>query len=350
MQRQLCEDRFGNWRNAFALFVAWRRLEAGMNSRPKLLAIGGAHIDRRGQLTVPYVPGASNPGRMREEVGGGVFNAARNAAQLGVDVAFLSVRGGDVEGDLVERAIAAAGFEDLSSVFLDRQTASYTAILDQNGDVITALADMDIYETALPRIITRRKTRDAIAAADAILTDANMPEAAIRTLLSLTGDKPVYAIAISPAKVVRLEGQLRQLHCLFLNMREAMALTGAEAADKLDARALIAHLQDKGLRSCVLTDGPAPVHFVEDGRVVSLIPPPVTRVVDATGAGDALAGICIALVMLQLSFTSAIATGLKVAAATAENISSVVRSDVNVKLLQRMDNVVHSKGRQRDAR
>ena len=30
--------------------------------RPKLLAVGGAHIDRRGQVSGVYVPGASNPG------------------------------------------------------------------------------------------------------------------------------------------------------------------------------------------------------------------------------------------------------------------------------------------------
>ncbi len=188
-----------------------------MTMKPKLLAIGGAHIDRRGQLTVPHVPGASNPGRMREEVGGGVFNAARNAAQLGIEVDFLSVRGGDFEADLVEKAIRAAGFHDLSSVFLDRRTASYTAIIDQGGDVITALADMEIYEAALPRQITRRKTRDAIAACDAILTDANMPAEAIAKLLSLAQSKPVCAIAISPAKAVRLRGALGALDCVFMN-------------------------------------------------------------------------------------------------------------------------------------
>ena len=46
-------------------------------SKPVLLAIGGAHIDRRGQVAGDYFPGASNPGAMREEIGGVVFNALR---------------------------------------------------------------------------------------------------------------------------------------------------------------------------------------------------------------------------------------------------------------------------------
>jgi pseudouridine kinase len=290
-----------------------------MTAIPKLLAIGGAHIDRRGQLTVPHVPGASNPGRMREEVGGGVFNAARNAVQLGLDVAFLSVRGGDVEGDLVEREIAAAGFEDLSSVFLDRQTASYTAILDQNGDVITALADMDIYETALPRIITRRKTRDAIAACDAILTDANMPEAAIRTLISQTGGKPVYAIAISPAKVVRLRGALGQLECVFMNAREAKALA---ETDNLAGAA--ASLMQYGLRRAVISQGDGPLWLVDSNVAREMAAPKALAVADVTGAGDALAGVTLAALMKGYAFEAAVQLGMQAATLTVASPKAVI--------------------------
>ena len=78
-------------------------------TRPKLLAIGGAHIDRRGQVSGIYVPGASNPGTMSEDVGGGVFNAVRNAARRGVGVSLMSVRGADSAGENVARAIERAG-------------------------------------------------------------------------------------------------------------------------------------------------------------------------------------------------------------------------------------------------
>jgi pseudouridine kinase len=290
-----------------------------MTFRPKLLAIGGAHIDRRGQLTVPHVPGASNPGRMHEEVGGGVFNAARNAVQLGVDVAFLSVRGGDVEGDLVEREIAAAHFTDLSSVFLDRQTASYTAILDLNGDVITALADMDIYETALPRIITRRKTRDAIAACDSILTDANMPEAAIKALMSLTAGKPVYAIAISPAKAVRLRPVLDRLECVFMNAREAKAL-----AETDDLGLAMARFIQIGLKRAVISQGDGPVLIVEKKVAAEFAAPKASMIADVTGAGDALAGVTLAALMQNRNFEAAVRLGMEAATLTVTSPKAVI--------------------------
>ncbi|TJW70096.1 MAG: carbohydrate kinase, partial [Mesorhizobium sp.] len=33
-----------------------------MPTSPRILALGGAHIDRRGQVSGVYVPAASNPG------------------------------------------------------------------------------------------------------------------------------------------------------------------------------------------------------------------------------------------------------------------------------------------------
>src|SRR5690606_34064848 len=136
---------------------------------------GAAHIDRRGRIEASHVPGASNPGTLHEEVGGGAFNAARNAVRHGVDVSLLALRGGDLCGDAVAAEIEARGMEDLSAVFLDRTTPSYTALLDQNGELIAGLADMGLYDLAFAKQMRRSKVRDAVRAADAVLCDANMP-------------------------------------------------------------------------------------------------------------------------------------------------------------------------------
>ncbi|TIW64428.1 MAG: carbohydrate kinase, partial [Mesorhizobium sp.] len=70
-----------------------------MVKSPNILAVGGAHIDRRGQVSGPYVPAASNPGTMREDVGGGVFNALRSVVRRGVSASLLSMRGGDTAAE-----------------------------------------------------------------------------------------------------------------------------------------------------------------------------------------------------------------------------------------------------------
>lgn len=288
---------------------------------PRLLGVGGAHIDRRGQVAGDYVAGASNPGTLREEVGGVVLNALRNAVQRGVRASLFSVRGGDAAGDTVARAIATAGIEDLSAVFLDRPTPSYTALVERGGDLIAGLADMGLYELAFPKQLSRSKLRDAVAQADAVLCDANLPALAARKLATLADGKPIFAIAISPAKVVRFSGMLDAVSCLFMNLREARALSGMD--QQAEPGAIAAALREQGLRAGVLTAGGRPVTGFDAHGTFSITPPP-GNVADETGAGDALAGATVAGLMAGRGLREALREGMAAARLTVESEAAVV--------------------------
>ena len=294
-----------------------------MKRIPLLIGIGGAHIDRRGIMLAPYIRGASIPGLMAEEVGGGMFNALRVAAQFHVETALVSVRGGDAAGEAVAAEAQRRNIRDLSATFLDRTTASYTALLDAGGDVVAALADMDIYESALPRIIARKALRDEFAHADGVLMDANMPQTAIVRLATLCTGKPLYALAISPAKAVRLKPILPQLACLFLNRREALALCGLEPDAAHAGSDLAALLSAQGLKACVMTNGAEHVCLMLDGKISRATPPKADKVVDVTGAGDALCGAATAALMNGNDFHSAVRTGLGAASLTVETTHAV---------------------------
>ncbi|TIW29879.1 MAG: carbohydrate kinase, partial [Mesorhizobium sp.] len=69
--------------------------------------------------------------------------------------------------------------------------------------------------------------------------------------------KPVFAIAISPAKVVRLMPVLGSLAVLFMNRREAGALAGL--GDDANGHDLVGGLRRAGLTSGVVTAGGEPV-------------------------------------------------------------------------------------------
>lgn len=292
-------------------------------SRPRLLAIGGAHPDRRGRMTAHNVPGTSVPGAMREEIGGGAFNAALAAARRGVAVALLSLRGGDAAGALVASAIAEAGIADLSSTYLDRATPTYTAILDRDGAVVAALADMDLYEQ-FARHLARRAFRDAVVSADAVLVDANLPAAALASVAARAAGRPVHAIAVSPAKAPRLAALLPMLDALFMTRAEAASLTELpfDAPPAALARALAA----RGLRRGIVTDGARPATLLDHGTVASIAPPPA-RVEDVTGAGDALAGAAVAATMAGAPFRAAVMAGMAAALLAVESAQAAPRLD-----------------------
>ena len=253
-------------------------------------------------------------------VGGGAFNALRNAVQRGAAGAILSMRGGDTAGDAVARAIAEAGISDLSAVFLDRATPSYTALLDKHGDVVAALADMALYDLAFPKQMRRSKVREAVDAADALLWDANLPATALEKLVPLAAGKPVFAIAISPAKAVRLTGVLPLLTCLFMNPREAAALAGAQTGG---ADAIVGRLRDAGLAAGVVTQGPGPVLGFDPKGIVAIEPPAPRTIADVTGAGDALAGATIAAMLRGLELAEALREGMAAAMLAIETPASV---------------------------
>ncbi|MBX9461708.1 MAG: carbohydrate kinase family protein [Aquamicrobium sp.] len=298
--------------------------------RPRLFAAGAAHIDRRGRLAGAYVPAASNPGTMSEEVGGGAFNALRNAVRHGVDGSILSLRGGDVAGDAVARAIADAVIGDLSAVFLDRTTPSYTALIDAEGELIAGFADMGLYEIGFPKQVRRSKVRHAVAGADAVLCEANMPATATEALVSQAGDRPVFAIGISPAKVGRLVGVLARLSCLFMNANEARTLAGLESgADVVEAGRV---LRDKGLARAVITSGGAPLTAFDAGGIFTIAPSPARFVADVTGAGDAIAGVTVAYLMRGFGFAEALRHGMAAARLTVE--ASTVVADYDDKAFE----------------
>jgi len=292
-----------------------------MTRAPHILAVGGAHIDRRGRVSGVYVAAASNPGTMREDVGGGVFNALRTTVRRGASASLASLRGGDAAAETVARAIREAGIEDLSATFLDRTTPSYTAILDAGGELMVGFADMGLYDLAFPKQVRRAKLRQAAATADALFLDANLPEAAVERLVQPAGDKPVFAIAVSPAKVVRLKAMLGRLALLFMNRREAAALTGLEK--EAPAADLVARLRALGLAGGVVSAGDGPVIGFDARGAFTITPPPPRRVADVTGAGDALAGATVAALLSERTLRQALREGIAAALLAIESPNAV---------------------------
>lgn len=290
----------------------------------RILVIGGAHLDRRGMIEGPAHLHASNPGRWLVQPGGGAFNAASALARLGNAVTLIAPRGGDTAGELVAAAVEEAGIEDRPVVFLDRATPTYTAILDERGDLVVALADMALYDAFRPRQCDRRQLREAIAGADFVLTDANLSADTLAALASRCREAgtPLAAIAISPAKVVRLKPALPDLACLFMNSREAAALAGADEGNGHWPE----RLRAEGLRSAVISSGAdAVVAYDEDG-VWRIRPPRVESVVDVTGAGDALAGATLSALAAGNPLESAVCDGIAAAAIAVGSADSAPAS------------------------
>ena len=143
----------------------------------------------------------------------------------------------------------------------------------------------------------------------------------MQRLAALAEGKPLFAIAISPAKAVRLAEILPALSCLYMNRREAAALAGMGGDDP--AEAIIGRLRALGLARGVITQGDRPVIGFDASRVISITPPAPRKIADVTGAGDALAGATTVALLNGMPLGEALREGMAAALLAVESPTSV---------------------------
>ena len=108
----------------------------------RVACIGGAHIDRHGVLRRPLIPATSNRGDLRTDFGGVAGNVAENLVRLGRRASIFTRVGADEPGRQVLAHMQEIGV-DTSACEISRRhpTASYTAILETNGELVVGLAE-----------------------------------------------------------------------------------------------------------------------------------------------------------------------------------------------------------------
>jgi pseudouridine kinase len=284
-----------------------------------IACIGGAHIDRRGLLRAPSVPGSSNPATVRSDFGGVAHNVAHNLARLGCSVRLVSRVGDDETGRQVRTHLEAAGIEPLLTTSPNHPTASYTAILEPTGDLVIGLADMDIYDELAPALIEPSLPR--LRECDLWFIDTNLPSDTIAWLLDAAGPIPVAVDAISVAKSQRLVPLLPRIPLLFCNAAQAVVLSKARASDGLP-----------GALAAVVSDGDRGVAVSQGGEVHTMRTLPA-KPRDVTGAGDALAAGTLYGLSRGEPLLDAIRWGLAAAAVTVESEFAAV-PDLTRQLLE----------------
>jgi pseudouridine kinase len=307
-----------------------------MNATSEFIAcIGGIVLDRKARVPGGARPGTSNPVSVTTATGGVASNIARNLARLGCRVSLFSILGDDDSGSTVLRDLENSGV-DATAIIRSRNhpTASYTAVLEPNGELFIGLADMDIFEELDSTWADRMAPR--LNECSVWIVDTNLPAHTIeRLLLTHKGSATVLADPISIVKSERIRPSLAAVDVLFPNRKEAAALTGlpAEAPDEIAKAAAELHRLGVGTVVVTLGDEGVYLHSAGHGRLLRAIP--AKKVLDVTGAGDALvAGYAYA--MLAGSEHDPALFGLAAASLTVETEDSVARDLTLARILERI--------------
>lgn len=258
--------------------------------RDYVCVIGGANVDIEGRSDGVLRMHDSNIGSVRVAAGGVGRNIAENLARLGCPTRLLTALGRDTHGSWLHAQTVAAGV-DLADVLWceDRPTPIYLSVLDERGDMLTAINDMSALERLGRDALAARD--DAIASALLIVVDCNLADDALEFLFTTHPEGLFFADTVSAAKAPRIRPYLSRLHTLKPNRIEASLLSGVEITDNASLNQACDRLLSQGPRQIFISLGSEGLFYAsadDRGKLASL----TTRVVSTTGAGDALmAGI-----------------------------------------------------------
>lgn len=287
-----------------------------MTTNSKVVVIGGANIDTKWRAHHKIYEGSSSSGEKTEHFGGVARNIAEGLARLGVTCRFISRVGNDEQGRAVIRHLASLSV-DIECVGYSEcyPTANYCAFFHPQGDVYTALIDLQIYEECTDKFFLPLLPK--IASSKVVVLDTDLPQATLLYLAQGLEQELWVSLTCVPA-VQKIKPILRHITVLFLNHQEFHALCPESLAS--DEQFLWLH--DQGVGTIVVTQGERGI-VVSEHRNVLHLPAIPTTVIDVTGAGDALVAGSLAAHLCGQPLADSLAIGIQAARLTVETTESV---------------------------
>ena len=255
-----------------------------------IIVIGGANLDIKAKSLEVNHFGTSNPGTITTSPGGVGRNIAHNLARLGASVSLITVIGQDHQGQVVLSATESAGVDTSRISQTAPATGTYIAVLNPNGELVTAMSDMRAADQISPELI--HSNTDAIKAATFVVADCNLPLPTLKAIAEIARDK-LFIEPVSVPKSAKLK-TLLQSGPIFMaspNLDQIESLTssrdifeGSKILHKLGLQHIVAHAGAEGA-------------FMSNGDDIDHVPiQPAGPIIDVTGAGDAaVAGLIFAL-------------------------------------------------------
>ncbi len=291
-----------------------------------ILVIGATLLDTKGKPSVGLEPGVSNPASIRNVRGGTARNVAENLGLLGADVTLLSAVGDDISGRrlLAQTAMANVDVEHVI-VAEDANTGSYIGIIDEDGTLAVALNDTQVMEHLTPDFLMRQ--RALFHQADLIVFDGSLSEHAIEVIFYLAEqyNTPVCADPSSRRLTYKLQPHLDKLLLAVPSEEEAAALCDLEHVESTSdsRRQLAKNLVERGVQVAVVTISDLGFVYATE-RENGTLPTMVSDVVDATGAGDAIAAAVIIGLLEQMPLVECMRLGAAAGGLTLQTTETVV--------------------------
>lgn len=301
-----------------------------------VVVVGGANVDVKVRSLAPLAYRTSNPGQAHTSPGGVARNVAENLARLGTPTHLIAAVGQDPAGERLLSETQATGVRIDHVHRCAHPTGTYTAVLDADGELAVAVADMAATDGLGPEHL--QPARELIGNASMLVLDGNLSSSALAYALDIASAAGVQTVIdpVSVPKAALLAPLLaagRPVFAVTPNVAELGALTGRDIGHDRELTEAVAMLHERGVQ-CVwvrLGERGSLLSGAEEG--VTFLDAPPAEVEDVTGAGDAMLGGFVHALLTGEDPVAAARYGHAAAALTVAT-TATVRPDLTPRLVE----------------
>lgn len=293
-----------------------------MSNSPYVVVFGASVVDIFGFSTSKYRPYNSTPGRVKMSFGGVCRNIAENLARVQVNTRFISVIGDDEKGrSMIEHSVL-HGYDMSDSLIIKGSgTPTYLAILNEMGEMVSAIADMKALDQMTTDFIDSKA--DIIKGAEYLFLDADSPDNLAYILKTFEGQTKFILDPVSAEKAISIKHLLPYFHTIKPNRYEAEVMSGIEIHTNEDLIKAGQYFLDLGVDRVFISLDCEGIFYI-DAREAYKITAVDVNVCNVTGAGDSfVAGLGYGY-MNDLDIVSTIKTAMSmsnIAIASEETIN-----------------------------
>ncbi|MFD7503150.1 PfkB family carbohydrate kinase [Streptomyces sp. NPDC059850] len=301
-----------------------------------VVVVGGANVDVKVRGLAPLAYRTSNPGHAHTSPGGVARNVAENLARLGTPTHLIAAVGQDPAGERLLTETQATGVRIDHVHRGTHPTGTYTAVLDADGELAVAIADMAATDGLGPEHL--QPARELIGNASMLVLDGNLSAAALAYALDIASAAGVQTVIdpVSVPKAALLAPLLaagRPVFAVTPNVAELGALTGHDTSGDGELTEAAAALHERGVQYVWVRLGErgSLLSGAEEG--VTQLDAPPAEVQDVTGAGDAMLGAFVHALLTGEDPVAAARYGHAAAALTVAT-TATVRPDLTPRLVE----------------
>ncbi|MEZ0109134.1 ribokinase [Catenulispora sp. EB89] len=289
----------------------------------RVVVVGSINVDEVLGVAELPAPGETVLGRERATgLGGKGANQAVAAAVAGTGagagsgVALFGAVGADARGAGALEELAKYGVDTARVATLDDvATGRALVILSEAGE-----NEIIVVGGANQALDVGTLTRDVLRDAAAVALQGEVAPEVNRAALRLAAELGVRAV-VNLAPVQDLGGDLAQADPLVVNEIEAGQLIGAELATVQDVTAAAPRLRALA-RSVLVTLGASGAVLITPEALDHVPAPRPDRVVDTTGAGDALVGVLAAALAQGFELRAAVQRAVRAASLSVTEVGA----------------------------